>query len=66
MIGTFVMGALMGGAVAYLYGDQLRTYLNTTDLGRRATKSMQSAAESMQSAKEGFESGIGGRERPLR
>jgi hypothetical protein len=67
MIGTLVLGALMGGAVAYFYGDQLRTYLNNPDLARRrVTETMDSVAESMQSAKEGFDSGIGARERPLR
>jgi hypothetical protein len=72
MIGTLVIGALMGGAVAYLYGDQLRGFLDdkTRTARTRAADTLQSAAEGLHSAKETaketFESGFGGRERSAR
>jgi hypothetical protein len=69
MIGTFILGALTGGAVAYFYGDQLRGYLDDTSrtARNRVADTMQSAAEGLHSAKEAaketFETGMGGRER---
>jgi hypothetical protein len=68
MITTFVFGAVAGGAVAYFYGDQIRSYLNSTSrrVRNRAADTLQSAAEGVQSAKETFESEIGRRDRSAR
>jgi hypothetical protein len=65
MVTGFIVGALTGGAVAYLYGDQIRGYLDSTSrrVRNRAADTLQSAAEGVQSAKETFESEIGRRDR---
>ena len=65
MIGTFLMGIIMGGAAVYFYGPQIREYLDdkTRTARTRAADTLQSAAEGLQSAKESVEGGLGGQKR---
>ena len=62
----FILGAIIGGAAVWLYGDQMRTYLNYLDDKTRQARSkaadtLQAAAEGLQSAKGTLEGGIGSR-----
>ncbi len=68
MIGTFIFGALMGGAAVWFYRDQLREYLDeqTRSARTRAADTLQSASEGLQSAKETLEGGLGSKERRIR
>jgi hypothetical protein len=68
VIGTFIFGALIGGATVWLYGDRLREYFDDkTQVARsRAADTLQSAAEGLQNAKETLEGGLAGKERRIR
>ena len=67
MIGTFIFGALIGGAAVWFYRDQLREYLDdkTRSVRTRAADTLQSASEGLQGAKETLEGGLG-KERRIR
>jgi hypothetical protein len=68
VIGSFIFGALIGGAAVWFYRDQLREYLDekTRTARTRAADTLQSASDSLQSAKETLEGGLGGKERRIR
>ena len=68
MIGSFIFGALIGGATVWFYRDQLRDYVDDkTRVARsRAADTLQTASEGLQSAKETLEGGLGGKERRIR
>ena len=65
MIGSFLMGIIMGGAAVYFYGPQMRQYLDekTRTARSRAADTLQSAAEGLQSAKDTIEGGVSGQKR---
>jgi hypothetical protein len=65
MVGTFLMGIIMGGAAVYFYGPQIREFLDdkSRTVRSRAADGLQSAAEGLQSAKESVEGGLGGQKR---
>jgi hypothetical protein len=58
VIGTFIVGAMVGGAAMYFYGEQIRGYLDQTarSARERAAGTLQSASEGLQSAKQRMES----------
>jgi hypothetical protein len=68
VIGSFLFGALIGGATVWFYRDRLREFVDDkTQVARsRAADTLQSAAEGLQSAKETLEGGLAGRERRIR
>jgi len=68
VIGSFIFGAIFGGAAVWVYRDQLREYFDDkTRVARsRAADTLQSAAEGLQSAKETLEGGLAGKERRIR
>jgi hypothetical protein len=62
----FILGAVIGGAAVWLYGEQMRTYLSylddkTRDVRSKAADTLQAAAEGLQTSKGSSEGGIGGR-----
>lgn len=65
MIGSFIVGAIMGGAAVWLYGREIREYVEDRTRGARdkAADTLQAAAEGLQSAKDKVEGGLGGKER---
>jgi hypothetical protein len=65
MIGSFLMGIIMGGAAVYFYGPQIREYLDekTKTARSRAADTLQAASEGLQAAKETVEGGLGGQKR---
>jgi len=68
VIGSFIFGAMIGGAAVWFYRDQLREFLDDkTRVARtRAADTLQSASEGLQNAKETLEGGLGGKERRIR
>ena len=66
MIGSFILGALTGGAIVWFYGRDIREYVDdkTSTVRTRAADTLQSAAEGLQSAKDKIETGLGGSRRP--
>jgi len=61
VIGTFIIGAIAGGAAMWFYGDRIRGYVDDATRGARAraADTLQTATEKMQSTKERIESGSG-------
>jgi hypothetical protein len=60
-----ILGAIIGGAAVWLYGDQMRTYLTylddkTREARSKAADTLQAAAEGLQSAKTTVEGGLSG------
>lgn len=67
MVRSFLVGAIVGGAVVWLYGREIRQFIDdrTLTARTRAAETLKSAAEGVQSAKEKIEGGlIGGEGRP--
>lgn len=64
VIGSFVLGAIVGGAAVWLYGPQIRAFVEdrTRTARGRAAGTLQAASEGLQAAKEKLEGerGIGG------
>ena len=60
MIKSFVIGAIAGGAVMWLYGDRIRDYVDdvTMDMRERAAAGLEGAAERLQSVAETVEDGL--------
>jgi hypothetical protein len=58
VIGSFVLGAIMGGAAMWFYGREIRDYVGTAtrDARTKAADTLHSAAEGLQAAKERAES----------
>jgi hypothetical protein len=52
VIGSFVIGAIVGGAAMYFYGGQIRDYVDQTTRGARekAADTLHAAAGGLQSA----------------
>ena len=65
MVGTFLMGIIMGGAAVYFYGPQIREFLDekTKTARTRAADTLQAASEGLQSAKDTIEGGVSGQKR---
>ena len=65
MIKSFMIGAIAGGAVMWLYGDRIRDYVDdlTLDVRERAAAGLEGAAERLQSAAETVEDGLSGQAR---
>jgi hypothetical protein len=65
MIGSFLMGVITGAAAVYLYGPQIREYVDekTKAARSRAADTLQAASEGLQAAKETVEGGLGGQKR---
>ena len=59
VIGSFILGAIVGGAAVWYYGPQVRTYVDeaSRSVRSRAADTLQSAAESLQSARQAVEPG---------
>lgn len=67
MVRSFLVGAIVGGAVVWLYGREIRQFIDdrTLTARTRAAETLKSAAEGLQSAKEKIEGGLtGGEGRP--
>jgi hypothetical protein len=62
VIKSFVIGALAGGAVMWLYGDRIRDYIDdvTLDMRERAAAGLEGAAEKLQNVADTVEDGLSG------
>lgn len=62
MIKSFLTGVIAGGAAVWLFGDQLREYVDdiTSDLRGQAAAGLEGAAERLQSVAETVEDGLTG------
>ncbi len=60
MIKSFLTGLMAGGAVVWMFGDQIRDYIDdvTSDLRGQAAAGLEGAAERLQSAAETVEDGL--------
>jgi hypothetical protein len=65
MIGSFILGALTGGAIVWFYGRDIRQFVDekTSTVRTRAADTLQSAAQGLQSAKDRIEGGFSGERR---
>ncbi len=65
MIGSFLFGVILGGAAVWLYGRELRDFIDdrTRTARSRAADTLQAASEGLQSAKDSIEGGLSGKER---
>ena len=61
MIKSFVTGLIAGGVAVWMYGDQIRDYVDdvTSDLRGQAAAGLEGAAERLQSVAETVEDGLG-------
>jgi hypothetical protein len=59
---SFLLGAVAGMAVVWLWGDQLRDAVDsaTADVRSRAAEQLQGAADTLQSVAETVDQGLGG------
>lgn len=62
MIGSFVLGMMVGGAAVWLWGEQMREYVDdkTWAIRARAAEGLGAAADTLHSAKETIEDGFSG------
>ena len=62
MIKSFLTGVIAGGAAVWLFGDQIREYVDdvTSDLRGQAAAGLEGAAERLQSVAETVEDGLSG------
>ena len=62
MIKTFVIGTIAGAAVMWLYGDQIRDYIDdmTMNMRERAAARLEGAAERLQTVADTVEDGLSG------
>ena len=62
MIKSFVVGAIAGAAVMWLYGEQIREYADemTGDLRERTAGTLQGASERLQSVADTVQEGLSG------
>jgi hypothetical protein len=60
VIKSFLTGVIAGGAAVWLFGDQIREYVDdvTSDLRGQAAASLEGAAERLQSVAETVEDGL--------
>ena len=56
----FLIGAIAGGVAMWLYGDQIREYVDqmTSGVRERAAAKLEGAADRLQSVAESVESGL--------
>jgi hypothetical protein len=61
VIKSFLTGLIAGGTVVWMFGDQIRDYVDdvTSDLRGQAAASLEGAAERLQSVAETVEDGLG-------
>lgn len=64
MIGTFILGTMVGAAAVWFYGPQIREFLDdrTRTARSRAAHTLQAASEGLQTAKDRLEGGLTGGE----
>lgn len=64
MIGSFLFGAILGGAAVWFYGRELREFIDDRTRGARgrAADTLQAASQGLQAAKESLEGGLSGQE----
>jgi hypothetical protein len=57
----FLIGAIAGGIAMWLYGDQIREYLDemTSGVRERTAATLEGAADRLQSVAESVEGGLG-------
>jgi hypothetical protein len=62
VIKSFLTGVIAGGAAVWLFGDQIREYVDdvTSDLRGQAAAGLEGAAERLQSVAETVEDGLSG------
>lgn len=62
MIKSFLIGAIAGGAVMWLYGDRVMEYVDdlTSDVRHRAASGLDAAASRLQNAAETVGDGLTG------
>jgi hypothetical protein len=62
VIKSFLTGVIAGGAAVWLFGDQIREYVDdvTSDLRGQAAAGLEGAAERLQSVAETVEEGLSG------
>jgi hypothetical protein len=62
VIKSFLTGIIAGGAAVWLFGDQIREYVDdvTSDLRGQAAAGLEGAAERLQSVAETVEDGLKG------
>jgi hypothetical protein len=62
VIGSFVLGMIVGGAAVWVWGEQMREYIDdkTWAVRARAADGLGAAADTLQTAKETIESGFSG------
>jgi hypothetical protein len=60
MIKSFLTGLIAGGTVVWMFGDQIRDYVDdvTSDLRGQAAAGLEGAAERLQSVAETVEDGL--------
>jgi hypothetical protein len=60
VIKSFLTGLIAGGTVVWMFGDQIRDYVDdiTSDLRGQAAASLEGAAERLQSVAETVEDGL--------
>lgn len=61
MIKSFLTGLIAGGVAVWMFGDQIRDYVDdvTSDLRGQAAAGLEGAAERLQSVAETVEDGLG-------
>jgi hypothetical protein len=61
VIKSFLTGLIAGGTVVWMFGDQIRDYVDdvTSDLRGQAAAGLEGAAERLQSVAETVEDGLG-------
>ena len=61
MLKSFLTGLIAGGTVVWMFGDQIRDYVDdvTSDLRGQAAAGLEGAAERLQSVAETVEDGLG-------
>ena len=62
MVKSFLLGAIAGGAVMWLYGDELMQYVDelTSEVRHRAARSLDAAAQRLSSAADTVGDGLTG------
>jgi len=62
VIGSFVLGMMVGGAAVWFWGEQMREYVDdkTWAIRARAAEGLGAAADTLHSAKETIEGGFSG------
>lgn len=62
MVGSFMLGVIVGGAAVWLWGEQMREYVDdkTWAVRARAAEGLGAAADTLKSAKATIEGGLTG------